>query len=58
MPSAANTDRNQAGGGGLAVRAGDRDAVAITHQLGEHLGTRLQPERAFPLPQPLPGCWY
>ena len=30
----------QAGGGGLAVGAGDGDAVTVAHQLGEHLGTR------------------
>ncbi|MNE52320.1 hypothetical protein D3C80_1469860 [compost metagenome] len=30
----------QAGGGGLAMGTGDRDAVAVAHQLGEHLGPR------------------
>ena len=30
----------QRGGGGLAVRARDRDAVLHAHQLGEHLGAR------------------
>ncbi len=43
----------QAGGGGLTVGAGDGDAVAIAHQLGEHLRTRhhrdalLQGQRDF-----------
>ena len=31
---------DQRGGGGLAVRAGDGDAVLEPHQLGEHLGAR------------------
>ena len=30
--------RRHRGGGGLAVRAGDRDAVLEPHQLGQHLG--------------------
>ena len=31
---------DERGGGGLAVRAGDGDAVLHAHQLGEHLGAR------------------
>jgi hypothetical protein len=32
--------RHQAGGGGLAVRAGDGDSLLEAHQLGKHLRTR------------------
>ena len=39
-PPSASTLATQARRRGLAVRAGDRDAVAEAHQLGEHLGAR------------------
>jgi len=38
---------DQAGRGGLAVGTGDGDAVAITHQLGQHLGTWHHGNAAF-----------
>jgi hypothetical protein len=39
---------DQAGGGGLAVGAGDGDAIAKAHELGEHLGA-LDHRNAPPL---------
>jgi hypothetical protein len=40
MPAFAEHRRGQAGGGGLAVGAGDRDAAAEAHQLGQHRRAR------------------
>ena len=39
-PASRRTVPEQRRGRGLAVRAGDRDAVLHAHQLGEHLGAR------------------
>ena len=39
-PALGEHARDQAGGGGLAVRAGDRDALLQAHQLGEHQRAR------------------
>ncbi|MCY1520553.1 hypothetical protein D9M68_553350 [compost metagenome] len=38
---------DQAGGGGLAVGAGDGDAVAVAHQLGEHFRARHHRQATF-----------
>jgi len=38
---------DQAGGGGLTVSTGDSDAVAIAHQLGQHLGAGHHGNAAF-----------
>ncbi len=37
----------QAGGGGLAMGAGHGDTMAVTHQFGEHLGTRHHRDTLF-----------
>ena len=39
-PALGEHARDQARGGGLAVRAGDRDRVAEAHQLAQHFGAR------------------
>ena len=48
-PGRAQDRGHHRGGGGLAVRAGDGDAVFQAHQFGEHLGARndgnFQPRR-------------
>ena len=48
--------RRQAGGRGLAVRAGHRDGVAEAHQLAEHLGARHHRDAPRQRRQPLRGC--
>ena len=47
--------RHEAGGGGLAVRAGHRDGVAEAHELAEHLGARHHRDALAPAPPPLRG---
>ena len=40
MPPSREHTGSQGGGGGLAVRTGDRDAAVEAHQLGQHFGAR------------------
>ena len=47
QPAGRQHRRDQAGGGGLAVRAGDGDAIAETHQLRQHF--RASHHRHAPL---------
>ena len=48
--------RNQRGGRGLAVGAGDGDAAFQPHQLGQHLGAPHHRQRAARAPRRAPDC--
>ena len=48
---AARQFAHQAGGGGLAVGAGDRDAALQAHELAQHLGARTTGMRARARPR-------